>query len=301
MIPITVDTVLAPTIGYPMRQSLSAKLSNVMYERMGIDVLRFPIELADGSHLRDVINGLRYMNVKSIGITKPYKVEVIRYLDELDGFAEKMGAVNHVHILDGRLVGFSRDGEGFLYSLRRTGCMISESTFFCFGAGGAGRAICGALAHEGAKKIYIADLFAESARSLEEKINRSFAPVAEAVALSDLPRLQRLANEADVVMNITGLGMDPHREETPLNRSAFRAGQIAFDAVYNPAETRFLREAREAGCRVLSGKGMLIRLQMLGAERRSGKKVENYEEWEQVFDQLLMEEQRRQEGGVSGG
>ncbi|WP_434310312.1 shikimate dehydrogenase family protein [Hominifimenecus sp. rT4P-3] len=296
MIQVTVDTVLAPTIGYPMRQSLSAKLSNVMYERMGLDILRFPIELADASRLGDVIHGLRYMNVKSIGITKPFKVQVIQYCDELDDFARKMGAVNHVHIIDGKLVGFSRDGEGFLYSLQRTGCKISESVFFCFGAGGAGRAICGALANEGAKKIYITDLIGKYAEELAENINHAFAPVAEAVDFSDVARVQKLAHEADVVMNVTGLGMAPHLSETPLDRSVFREGQIAFDAVYNPAETRFLREAKESGCQILSGKGMLIRLQMLGAERRSGRKVTNYEEWEQVFDSLLAEEQAKQEG-----
>ena len=287
---VTVDTLIAPTIGYPMRQSLSARLSNVMYERMGLNILRLPIELADASHLGDVINGLRYMNVSSIGITKPYKVQVIQYLDELDDFAKKMQAVNHIHFVNGKLLGVSRDGEGFLYSLKKIGCHIPDLSFYCFGAGGAGRAICGALANEGAKKIYITDVCEKSAHDLAHTINEAFAPIAQVVSAQDTSVIHQLVQACDVVMNITGLGMAPHLDRTPVDASAFRKGQIAFDATYNPPETRFLREAREAGCQVLSGKSMLIRLQMLGAERRSGQKVTNYEEWEKEFDRLLAQQ-----------
>lgn len=291
---VTVDTVLAPTIGYPMRQSLSAKLSNVMYERMGIDYLRFPIELEHAEDLGKVIAGLRCMNVKSIGITAPYKVEAMKYCDELDPFAEKIGAVNHLHFIDGKIVGFCRDGEGFLYSMDHLGVPVEGGTFFCLGAGGTGRSISGALANRGAGKVYITDIYEESARMLTDRINEKIAPVAEFIDYNDTALVERLAHECDVVMNVTGLGMAPHLDKTPLNAAAFRAGQVAFDACYNPPETRFLKEAKAAGCRIISAKSMLVRLQMMGAERRCGYKVDNYDEWAAEFDRLLAEQQAEQ-------
>ncbi len=288
---VTVDTILAPTIGYPMRQSLSSKLSNVMYEKMGINTLRFPIELENKEDLGTLIAGLRLMNVHDIGITHPYKVEAMKYCDEIDPFSQKIGAVNHLHFVDGKVMGITRDGEGFLFGMDHLGVPVEGSTFFLIGAGGAGRPICGAIANRGAKKIYITDIAKDSAESLADTINTSFAPIAEVIDNANQELVMKLAHESDVIMNVTGLGMAPRLDRTPIDASVFREGQVAFDACYNPAETRFLREARQAGCKILSGKSMLIRLQMMNAERRCGYKVDNYEEWEAEFDKLLAEQQ----------
>ncbi len=149
---ITVDTKLIGLLGKPLRQSFSPRMQNEAYQAAGLDYLYYPIEV-ENDHLGDVVNGLRYMNYCGFAVTKPNKIQVIQYLDELDPLAKKMGSVNTVVNTDGKLKGYNTDGEGFVRSLlTQTNCCLNTSIFFCFGAGGAGRAMCSTLAYRGAKK-----------------------------------------------------------------------------------------------------------------------------------------------------
>lgn len=283
---ITVKTKLIPVIGKPMSQSISALMGNRIYEMQGQDYYRFPIE-AEPEDLGAILNGLRCMNVSGIGITKPYKVAVMQYLDEIDELAQKIGAVNSIRVENKRLIGRNIDGEAFLRSLRReTDCNLEETVFFCFGAGGAGRAICCTLAHYGAKRILITDKFDASSSTLVEDINTKFAPVAEQVSFTDREALKHYLNQSHVIINASGLGMYPHLSETPVEKNWLQPHQIAFDATYNPSKTQFLKDAEEVGCQFFNGKGMIIGCGMLSYEERVGSSVD-YEIWSQVFDELL--------------
>lgn len=285
---ITVNTKLIPVIGKPMGQSLSSLMGNRIYEMQGQDYYRFPIE-AEPEDLEAILNGLRCMNVSGIGITKPYKVAVMQYLDEIDELAQKIGAVNSIWVENKRLIGRNIDGEAFLRSLRReTACKLEETVFFCFGAGGAGRAICCTLAHYGAKRILIADKFDASSAALTQDINTKFAPVAQQVSLEDRETLKDLLEQSDVIVNASGLGMYPHLDESPVEKSWLQPRQIAFDATYNPSKTQFLKDAEAVGCRCFNGKGMIIGCGMMGYEERVGSSVD-YEIWSRVFDDLLEE------------
>lgn len=285
---ISVNTKLVPVIGKPMGQSLSARMGNRIYESTGKDFYRFPIE-AEREDLEAILNGLRCMNVARIGITKPYKIEVMKYLDEIDGLAQKIGAVNSVKVENKRLIGRNMDGLAFLRSLdREVGCKLEDTNFFCFGAGGAGRAICCTLADRGAKSILVADKLEDAARALADDINTKFAPIAREVPFSDAEELKRSVQQADVVMNATGLGMYPNLTATPVHKEWLHAGQVAFDATYNPSRTQFLKDAEEAGCRIFNGKGMIIFCGMMGYEEGISGSVD-YEIWSQVFDELLRE------------
>lgn len=285
---ITVNTKLIPVIGKPMGQSLSARMGNRIYASQGQDYYRFPIEI-DREDLGAVLNGLRCMNVSGIGITKPYKVEVMQYLDEIDELAQKIGAVNSIRVENKRLIGRNIDGEAFLRSLQReTGCKLEENGFFCFGAGGAGRAICCTLANYGAKRIWIADKFDVSAAALAEDINTNFSPVAQAVSLEDKEQIGVLVQNSDVIINASGAGMYPNLTDTPVDKSWLKPGQVAFDATYNPPKTQFLKDAEDAGCHSFNGKGMIIGCGMIVYEERVGSSLD-YEAWSQVFDELLAE------------
>lgn len=285
---ITVTTKLHPVIGKPMGQSLSSRIGNRIYEMLGTDCYRFPIEI-DKEDVGPVLNGLKHMNITAIGVTKPYKREVIQYLDEVDEFAMKLGAVNSIRLIDGKLVGRNVDGEAFMRSLRRsTDCDLNKTTFFCFGAGGAGRAICCTLADKGAKRIIVTDKFRACAEELVGDINRDFAPVAEFVDYEDKVSIKELFRQSDIVMNASGVGMYPHLGESPAERDWFLPSQIAFDATYNPAQTQFLKDAEAMGCKFFSGKGMIIACQMISYEERFGSCPE-YEVYSNIFDELLEE------------
>lgn len=256
---VDINTRMIALFGRPLGFSFAARMQNAAYRAMGLNMLYFYSETGN-DHLPDVLNAVRYMNFAGCAVTKPNKVEVLKYLDELDELCAKMGASNTVvKTPEGKLKGYNTDGIGFIISLKEeTNVDLKESTFISMGAGGVGRAICCALAYYGAKKIYIADKFPESARSLVDDINKTFAPVAEFVDFEDKTALYAKISESDVVMNNTGVGMLPNVDATPLDKSALDPRQLCFDATYNPEKTRFLREAAEVGCRTLSGLGMSV-------------------------------------------
>ena len=255
---ITVDTGLIPLLGNPLRQSFAARLQNEAYRSLGLDLLYFPIEVGN-EQLGDVVRALRHINSPGFAVTKPNKIKVIEYLDELDDLAGKMGAVNTVVNRGGRLIGYNTDGEGFVRSfLDETRIKLSDASFFCFSAGGAARAICCSLAYHGAQRILITNRTDAKAQSLAEDINRIFAPVADWIPFDEKKKMEDAIMAADVVMNNSGVGMYPNTNETPIDQALLNKGQICFDATYNPLKTLFLQEAEQMGCQIVNGQGMSI-------------------------------------------
>lgn len=252
---IDVDTRMITLLGDPLRQSFAARMQNAGYRAAGLNMEYF-YTVVDNEHLGDVVNGLRYMNFAGFAVTKPNKVKVLEYLDELDPLCEKMGASNTVvKTPEGKLIGYNTDGVGFYTSLTEEGGIDpAKSVFFCFGAGGAGRAMCSILAYHGAKKIYITDYFDSAAQALVKDINENFSNCAVQVAKDTFTGLE----EADVVLNASGIGMGSHIGETPMPEEYIRENQFFFDACYNPDKTQFLLNAEKKGCRILNGLGMSL-------------------------------------------
>ena len=257
--PVNINTKMITLIGKPLSQSYAARMQNAAYRAMKLDMLYFYTEL-ENEHLEEVVNGIRYMNFAGFAVTKPNKVEIMKYVDEVDPLCEKMNASNTVVIKDGRLIAYNTDGIGFLRSLREEApaLNLSESTFFCLGAGGASRAICSVLAFNDAKKIYISSRTISKAKELVDDINAKFKPIAELIDFDDKELLKEKLSTSDVVMNNTGLGMTGSTDKTPIDKDFLREGQLCFDATYNPTKTRFLTEAEEMGCKIINGLGMSL-------------------------------------------
>lgn len=266
---VNIDTKFITLIGTPLGQSFAARMQNAGYEAAGLNMLYFYTEEGK-EHLGDIVNGIRYMPFAGFAVTKPNKVRVLRYLDELDPLCQKMGASNTVvKTAEGKLIGYNTDGIGFYTSLVEEGGVdVKNSTFFCFGGGGAGRAMCSVLAYNGAKKIYVTDSFEPCAKSLVSDINENFAPIAEFVHYGDFAPL----SECNVVMNASGVGMGSSIGESPLPVEHIRPEQFFFDACYNPAKTQFLLNAEEKGCRILNGLGMSLYQGAAQIELWTGKK-----------------------------
>lgn len=269
MIP-DINTKMITLIGTPLGQSFASRMQNTGYEAAGLNMIYFYTE-ADNQHLGDIVNGLRYMNFAGFAVTKPNKVAVLQYLDELDPLCEKMGACNTVlKTPEGKLIGYNTDGIGFYTSLIKDGGVkVEQSVFFCFGGGGAGRAICSVLAYKGARKIYITDAYEPCAKSLAEDINTKFAPVAEYVPYGDFSKLAA----SDVVLNASGVGMGKTIGQSPLPKEYIQKSQMYFDACYNPEKTQFLLDAEEKGCKILNGLGMSLYQGVAQVELWSGKKA----------------------------
>ena len=244
---IDINTKMITLLGTPLSQSFAARMQNKAYESAGLNMCYFYTEI-DNEHLGEVVNSLRYMNFAGCAVTKPNKVKVLEYLDELDPLCEKMGSSNTVvKTPEGKLVGYNTDGVGFYTSLTEEGGIkVNECVFFCFGGGGAGRAMCSILAYHGARKIYITDAYEECAISLVGDINEKFAPIAEFVPLGDFSKLAA----CDVVLNASGVGMGSTIGQSLLPKEYIKPSQFYFDACYNPAKTQFLLDAEEKGCQI---------------------------------------------------
>lgn len=217
-------------------------------------------------NLADAVKGLRATGYKGFNLSMPHKVSVIPVLDGLGESAAVIGAVNCVVRREGRFIGENTDGKGFLRSLQE----ITDprgKTVVLFGAGGAARAVAVELALAGVGRIILVNRSPERGRELLDilvgKLHRN-AELRPWVGDFALPP------EADIVINGTSIGLYDDQARLPLDISTFKEGQIVADVVFSPPVTRFLRDAREAGCKTLDGLSMLVNQGVLGVEYWTG-------------------------------
>ncbi len=228
--------------GNPVGHSLSPLMHNTAYGEMKIQALYVPFCVQD---LREAVKGIRAMNLCGVSVTIPFKSKVLKYLDEVDENARRIGAVNTIVNQRGRLQGHNTDWIGFVRDLKEF-MPIQDNTFGIIGAGGAARAIIfGILAERG--KAVILNRTVEKARALAEDFGCPFLP------LSAIAKLK-----AECIVNTTPVGMAPHREDSPLESGGLENFPHVVDVIYNPLETRLLGDARKAGCRTRSGLGMFV-------------------------------------------
>ena len=254
---VSVDTKLIGLLGYPLKQTFAPRMFNETFRKLGMDWFYFPIEVQP-DNLGTIVKAIRCMNFAGFFVTKPNKIRILEHLDELDELAERTGSVNTVTSSGGRLRGYNTDGTGFVQALaEETGLDLGRSTFLVFGAGGASRALCFALASRGAKKLYVIDRLDEASEALARDLNGRLRQCAQAVPFAGAP-VGDLVGESDVLVNASGVGMYPHTDETPVDRRHLREGLLVCDLTYNPPRTRLLLDARQAGCRIMNGVGMAV-------------------------------------------
>lgn len=249
------ETKLVTLLGKPISQSYSTRLQNVAYEARGLNMVYLAQEV-DKEHLGDVIRGLRHMNFAGSAVTKPDKVEVLKYLDGMDELCEKIGACNTIVNQNGSLIGYNTDAAGFYESLVADGgIQVEGTTFFCFGAGGVARAMCAALAFHGASKIYVTDYYESCTQNLCHDLSKKFAPIFELVRYCDYSKIA----ESTVILNASGVGMGESLGQSPLPKEYIGSQHFCFDACYNPEKTQFLLDAESRGAKILNGLGMFVR------------------------------------------
>lgn len=255
---VTVRTKLVGLLGTPLTFTFSPQMHNTTFGEYGLDYFYIPFEV-DNDSLSDVITAFKQLNFAGFNVTKPNKVKVLQYLDEVDELAAKIGAVNTVVKLEnGNLKGYNTDGEGYVSSLKHeTGLDPKGKKFTILGAGGAGRAIAFTLAFYGAACVEIYDGVEEVGKEVVNEINEKVSKCAVFTPLGDDNIAKSIENN-DVIINATGVGMIPKTDRTPIDKSLLRSNIIVSDVTYNPLKTRLLLEAEEVGCKVHNGVGMLI-------------------------------------------
>ncbi|MDO9493474.1 shikimate dehydrogenase [Acetobacterium sp.] len=266
---ISVDTKIYAVIGDPIAQSLSPQLHNGLFKEIGVDALYLPIAVKS-EDLEKLVEGFRLMNFGGFNITKPHKIEIMKYLDRVDPLAEKIGAVNTVVCHDGEMVGYNTDGFGFIKSIESKIAKIPKEalTILILGCGGAVKSVAMALADWGIKKVIIANRTAEKAEELANQINESWPGKAQASGMTP-DALKKAVAEAMVVVNGTSLGM-ADTAGSPLPKELMKKELLVYDMIYSPAVTQMMKDANEIGAQTQNGLDMLLYQGLLAFELWSG-------------------------------
>ncbi|MBO8172930.1 MAG: shikimate dehydrogenase [Bacillaceae bacterium] len=264
------QTIMTGLLGYPVEHSMSPVMQNAAFKQLGIPYY-YAAFAVHPDRLGQAVEGIRALGFRGVNVTIPHKVNVIDFLDDLHEEARLIGAVNTIVHENGKLIGYNTDGRGYVRSLlRETKISLSEQNVLILGAGGAARAIAVSLARSGVAGMVITNRTPEKAAELAESIQRHTDTRVRALSLSDLPDV---VPDSTLLINTTSVGMSPNESDSPVPGELLHQRLVVSDLVYNPLETKLLKEARQAGCVTHSGLGMLVHQGALAFELWTGKEA----------------------------
>lgn len=259
---ITGSTGLLGLIGSPVSHSGSPAMYNYSFRELGLDYayLAFDVPI---SEVKNAIQAIKTFHMRGCNVTMPCKTEVVSYMDELSPAAQIIGAVNTIVNEDGRLVGHITDGTGFVDNLKDHGTSVAGKKLTIAGGGGAATAVQVQCALDGAREISIfnrKDAFFGRTLETAEKIRKACPECGVNVFdIEDQEKMKEEMEGSDIFVNATIVGMKPMEHESVVKDvSAFHKDLVVCDVVYNPKETKLLREAKGQGCKCIGGEGMLL-------------------------------------------
>lgn len=301
---IDAKTKVCGLIGYPVGHSVSPVIHNNLAEIYGQNLVYVPLQVASGK-LKQAIGGAEAFDFLGMNVTVPYKSEVIPYLKEIDGLAEKIGAVNTLVRTEGGYKGYNTDMPGLYRAMCSDGVQIEGEDVILLGAGGVARAIAFLLFDKGARHVSILNRREERARALAAEVNRAAqnfrkekqeggpaevshngeesleasahdvereAAFAAAYPLDGYKRLD--PDRKYIVIQATRVGMHPETDHAVIEDEAFyRLVKIGYDVIFNPPETRFMQLVREAGGEAFHGLKMLLYQGVIAYELWTGISV----------------------------
>ncbi len=252
---ITSTTKICALIGDPVEHSLSPILHNTAFQLLGLNYVYLCLRVRSVA-LGPAIEGVKSLGLLGFNVTIPHKVAVMTYLDEIDPLAKDIGAVNTVVNRSGRLIGYNTDGLGGLRALEEAGVTLTGKKVVLLGAGGAARALSFSIAPL-ADRLVILNRTKAKAVTLASNLQKRFDKKILSGTLTRDTLLTEML-DADVLINSTSVGMHPKHEECVVDEDLLHSRVTVFDAVYNPIETRLLREAKSVGAKTVGGLSMLV-------------------------------------------
>lgn len=240
---IDANTIVCAVIGSPIRHSFSPALHNAGYTHLGLNAVYVAFEVTD---VKRACDGIRALGIKGASVTIPHKVAIMKYLDKIDPLAQKIGAVNTVINKKGTLIGYNTDWVGALTALQEKTKLIGKKVLV-LGAGGAAKAIIAGLLTENLP-ITVAVRDVKKAQKALKRFNK----------ITIEPITHETIERSDIVINTTPVGMHPREKQSLVPSAALHKGQVVFDIVYNPKETKLIRDATEKGCTIVYGYKMLL-------------------------------------------
>lgn len=266
---ITSHTKILCVIGHPIEHSMSPTMWNPALQELELDYVYVAFDVHPDS-LEKAINGIRSLGITGVNVTIPHKKAVIKYIDVVDPIALKIGAINTIKNEEGILKARNTDAGGAKKSLLDMGFDISGKDILILGSGGVSRALAYILAEE-ANKIVLTDLIEERATSVASEIRDNMKVDIEG-KLNNKDNIEEYIKKTDILINATPIGMYPKVDETPISKDLLHDDLFVFDVVYNPLETRLMKEAAETGCVTLGGLDMLVNQGILAFEWWLNKK-----------------------------
>ena len=238
-------------IGDPIDHSLSPNIHNAAFRHLGSEDTYIAYKIPAGE-LSAGIGALKEIKIAGFNVTIPHKIEMMKFLDEMDTTSKVIGAVNTVVNDDGKLKGYNTDMIGFLDPIKKRNLTIKGSQVMLLGAGGAARAIMTAMVKEKASKITIVNRTMENANKLAEFAKKIGGNI-ETVSLQEA---NKLISDHKFVINSTSIGMD--NEPSHISTENMNENSIVYDIVYQPKNTDLIKKSKEKGATIIYGYEMLL-------------------------------------------
>lgn len=267
-------------IGYPLGHSLSPKIHAAALTACGLDgeYSLFPIPPDDKQGLKLLLERVRSGEIRGLNVTIPHKQNVIEFLDELRPSAKAIGAVNVIYMRDDKLIGDNTDAPGFLSDLENflagQSKIENRKSAIVLGAGGSARAVVYALLNDGWNVTLAARRLGQA-----EELAQSFSNYQ--LQITNLQTFQ--PSNFQLIVNTTPVGMTPNADQSPLpEHLSLPQHVVIYDLVYNPQETRLVKDARSQGLKAITGLGMLIEQAALAFELWTGEKISSEILWNAI-------------------
>ena len=265
---ISPQTRVYALIGNPVSHSMSPAIHNAAFVALNLDCIYVAFQVEDVKH---ALAGMRALdNFRGMSVTIPHKIEVMQHVDEIPEVDRHIGSINTVVKEGGKLIGFGTDGPGALKAIGDADVELAGRSVLMLGAGGAARAIAFTLAQKGAiGKLVLLDINEQLLAGLTGDLKRGTNAAIRSGTLSPAA-IEEHMESTDLIINCTPVGMHPNEDSTLVAEHLFRPGQVVFDVVYNPLETKLLRQAKAKGLKVIPGVEMFINQAILQFERFAG-------------------------------
>ncbi len=266
---ISSKTKLLCLIGNPVEHSVSPQMHNAAFKELNLDFAHVSFKVEE-NELSDAIKGIKALGIKGGNVTIPHKTSVMKFLDDCNELSKDIGAVNTFVNDNGKLRGFNTDGIGALRALEENGISPKNKKVIIVGAGGASKAIAYVIAKENPAEIVVLNRTIDKAKLIADRINEK----GNVKALELISKnLKSELKDADILINCSSVGMYPNVHETPVPKEFLNKNAAVMDVIFNPLETRLLKEAKSVGAKAINGVGMLVNQGVLAFKIWTGKKA----------------------------
>lgn len=245
-------------IGNPVGHSVSPSMFKYISNKKKIEYEHLKIKVETKKELKDTLNALNLLGFCGINVTIPYKIDIAKFMDEVDDSAKVINSINTVKFINNKLVGYNTDGIAAIKAIENKLCKIQKNTrILIIGAGGAARPICYEI-YKKTKNLVIINRFMKEAEAMVASVSKDIP-----IYMLSEKNIIKQANNADIIINATPVGMFPNVDETIISENIIKnirdiSNKNFFDVIFNPYKTNFLINAEKYGAKICSGLYMMI-------------------------------------------